>query len=354
MTLRWHCSYNGAVTRVWRRGAITALFASACFLGLVSAAAADELVDAGPAPVVKVWLDTGKLTVETWDNPTVLVTSRGQVTVDHMSAQQAGPAPRSISVVSQSIPGPNGSVTLPAESFVLPKLGDGHQAVVASGSGDTTVEIPRGTALVVAHVRRGRVTLSNYDGAFVAHVRTGAVVLDRVSGTGFAEVMRGPVVADHSTFTRLRVRTALGNMLFRGCTSHQIEATSAYGSIVYDNGRFQPGLAHFESEHGNVALGVRGSAQIGAHSGSGHIVSKFANDAQINGNGRDAQASVRGGGPMVTTNARNGSVFLYNGSMRAHPELQRDLLQGRPASPAFRALEGGQTARPQARPHAPP
>ena len=27
---------------------------------------------------------------------------------------------------------------------------------------------------------------------------------------------------------------------------------------------FQPGLARFESEHGNVALGVSGGAQIGA------------------------------------------------------------------------------------------
>ena len=73
-------------------------------------------------------------------------------------------------------------------------------------------------------------------------------------------------------------------MTFRGCTSHQIEASSKYGSIVYDNGKFQPGLARFESDHGNVALGVRGGAQIGAHSGSGHIVSTFHNGAPANGN----------------------------------------------------------------------
>ncbi len=208
--------------------------------------------------------------------------------------------------------------------------------------------IPRGTALVIAHVRQGGVQISNYNGAFVAQVHNGGIHLDHVSGTGFAQVLRGPVVADQSNFTRVRVRTAMGNMLFRGCTSNQIEATSKYGSIVYDNGRFQPGLAHFESEHGNVALGVAGNAQIGAHSGSGHIVSHFENNgAQVNGNANDAQATVQGGGPIVTTNARNGSVYLYNGSMRAHPAVQQDMLQGRPVPPVYRPIAA---PRPQGQP----
>ena len=108
------------------------------------------------------------------------------------------------------------------------------------------------------------------------------------------------IEATNSSFDRLRVRTATGNMFFRGCSSQQIQATSNYGSIVYDNGDFQAGLARFESDHGNVALGVRGGAQIGAHSGSGHVVSNFQDGAFVQGNPETKQATVGGGGPVVT------------------------------------------------------
>jgi hypothetical protein len=121
------------------------------------------------------------------------------------------------------------------------------------------------------------------------------------------------------------VRTATGDELFQGCTSHQIQATSAYGSIVYDNGDFQPGLARFESEHGNVALGVRGGAQIGAYSGSGHVISNFDDATNVHGATNSKQATVGGGGPVVTAASKNGSVYLYNGSMNDHPQVRQEL-----------------------------
>jgi hypothetical protein len=202
----------------------------------------------------------------------------------------------------------------------LPQLqGSSHDAIVANGSGDTTITVPRGTALVTARVGTGQLKLNDYRGAFITQVRSGGIALDRVSGSGYAEALSGPVNATNSTFDRLRVRTATGNMMFRGCTSHQIEATSKYGSIVYDNGKFQPGLARFESEHGNVALGVRGGAQIGAHSGTGHVVSTFHNN----------NASR----PVVTAVSKHGSVFLYNGSAGAHPRMREEMRNGFAATP---------------------
>jgi DUF4097 and DUF4098 domain-containing protein YvlB len=187
------------------------------------------------------------------------------------------------------------------------------------------ITIPRGTAMVMAHLRAGHLNINNYRGIFITHVRSAAITLNNVSGTGYVESLRGRIVATNSSFDRLRVRTATGNVLFQGCTSHQIQASSVYGSIVYDNGDFQPGLARFESEHGNVALGVRGSAQIGAHSGSGHVVSSFQDDANVHGDPTTKQATVGGGGPVVTATSKNGSVYLYSGSINDHPHVREEL-----------------------------
>ncbi len=227
---------------------------------------------------------------------------------------------------SQRVQTEHGLVVLPAESFVLPELAPiPHDAIIANGTGNVTIMIPRGTAMVLAHQRAGHLTISNYSGVFIAHSHRATISLDRVSGTGFVESLRGRILATSSSFERLRVRTATGDMYFRNCTSHQIQANSAYGSIVYDDGHFQPGLARFESDHGNVALGVNGGAQIGAHSGSGHVVSNFRNEADVRGNHATKQARVRGGGPVVTATSKNGSVYLYSGSMRDHPRVRQEL-----------------------------
>ena len=179
--------------------------------------------------------------------------------------------------------------------------------------------------MVMVQLRAGHLTFNNYHGIFVAHARAAGVTLNNVGGTGFVESLRGRVVAKNSSFDRLRVRTATGDMLFQGCTSHQIQATSTYGSIVYDNGNFQPGLARFESEHGDVALGVRGNAQIGAYSGAGHVVSNFQDDTQVRGDPTTKQATVGGGGPVVTASSKNGAVYLYSGSMNEHPYVRQEL-----------------------------
>jgi hypothetical protein len=288
---------------------------------------ADEQFDVGPSPVLNLHVSRGQVTIQTWDRPQVLISSSQPAEAYHLYSPEVEPGiPKQIQIASDQIKTAAGdTVTLPAESFVVPDLpGNDHDAVVARGSGKMTITIPRGTAMVIAQQRAGHLTINNYHGVFVAHARGAGVSLNGVSGTGFVESLRGRVVATNSTFDRLRVRTATGDMLFQGCTSQQIQATSAYGSIVYDNGDFQPGLARFESEHGNVALGVRGNAQIGAHSGAGHVVSSFEDDAQVRGDPTTKQATVGGGGPVVTASSKNGSVYLYSGSMNDHPHVRQE------------------------------
>jgi hypothetical protein len=303
------------------------LFALLSCLALAAPAGADEQFDVGPAPVLNVNVSRGQVTIQTWDRPQILIESENSPNVRHLTSAEVDPGiPKQMQMSAHRIATEHGPVTLPAESFVLPDLPGGqHDAIVARGSGNMIILIPRGTALIIAHLRAGRLSINNYHGVFITHVRQAEISLNNVSGTGFVESLRGRVVATNSTFDRLRVRTATGNMLFQGCTSQQIQATSTYGSIVYDDGNFEAGLARFESEHGNVALGVRGNAQIGAHSGAGHVVSSFADDAQVRGDPTTKQATVGNGGPVVTATSRNGTVYLYNGSMNEHPHVRQEL-----------------------------
>lgn len=324
---RSRCRYNGAVHDGWRRGAVVTLLAVLVSLPFAVPARADETVDVGPSPVLNIHVVRGKVTVQTWDRQQVLISSDNPIDVRHIAASEveAG-VPKQLQIASQRIVTPHGPVELPLESFVLPELpGNQHDAVMAQGTGNVTITIPRNTAMIIAHVRAGHLTLDNYHGIFVARARAAGISLNHVGGTGFVESLRGRIDATDSSFDRLRVRTAVGDMLFQGCTAQQIEATSSYGSIVYDNGQFQPGLARFESEHGNVALGVSGGAQIGAYSGSGHVFSNFSNDADVRGDPTTKQATVGGGGPVVTATSKNGSVYLYSGSMNDHPRVRQEL-----------------------------
>ncbi|MBV9718649.1 MAG: hypothetical protein JOZ77_04975 [Candidatus Eremiobacteraeota bacterium] len=319
--------YNGFVYGGWWRGALVTLAASMCCLAYAAPVRADEQLDVGASPVLNVNVTRGQVTIQTWDRPQIEISSENQADVRHFPPSDVDPGiPKQMQMPSHEIQTEHGPVTLPAESFVLPELPGGpHDAVVVRGAGRMTIMIPRATAMVIAHLRAGHLNLTNYHGVFVTHVRSAEIFLDHVGGTGYVESLRGGIVAIDSTFDRLRARTASGSMFFQRCTSHQIQATSTYGSIVYDNGDFQAGLARFESEHGNVALGVRGSAQIGAHSGAGHVISSFDDGAQVRGDPTTQQATVRGGGPVVTATSKNGSVYLYSGSMNEHPHVRQEL-----------------------------
>jgi hypothetical protein len=273
----------------------------------------------------------GTLIVHTWNQPQVHVSSTQSVIAQHFTSNEVQGALRGgdIPIFSTSVQSPSGPITLPAEDFAVNSLAGGqHDGVTIFGgaSGATvTLTVPADTALLWANVGRGRVEFQDYHaGSFVARVHNGSIQAQNAGGEGFMEVGRGPIQVANSSFDRLRARTAVGNISFEHCYARQIEVSSITGNVLYDDGSFAPGLARFESQQGNVALGVSGGGvQIGAHSGDGQIYQSFDRPSQIRGSANDAQAVVDGGGPVVTASSERGHVFLYNGSLKAHPDMRK-------------------------------
>ncbi len=324
----------GAYNWMMRRAVLLAMLLAA----VAAPASADPiLLQTGAVPVVNISLQSGSITVKTWNRDAVQVDGPAGVSAEHLNADVVGRRiPRQYPVWSQTVRTARGDASLPAEVWVLPHLSSGpHDAVVIRGDGDTVVTVPAGTAFVLARAfGKSGIDLGGYrNGAFFLTARAGAVSLHDVSGTGFVQTARGRILAVNSSFDRLRARNGIGDILFSNCASQQIEVTSVFGSIVYDDGTFAPGLARFESTAGDVALGVGGNAQIGAHTGTGTVETEFAGRASVSGRGGDARANVGAGGPAVTASSGSGTILLYDGSLRDHPGLAR-------RAPNLRAIFG--------------
>ena len=177
---------------------------------------------------------------------------------------------------------------------------------------------------MLANVRSGSVTVDGFTGtAFVAHVTAGEVHLNNVSTTAAVQVNNGPLFIANSAFPRLRLRTGRGNVFMNNCRASQIQVTSLTGSILFDNGMFDPGLAHFETDRGSIAIGVTSGTQIDAHSSAGRIFYDIGSDGNVNRSPNDAQALLDGGGPVVTASSVNGAVLFYRGSLHQYPQLER-------------------------------
>ncbi|HEY8312667.1 MAG TPA: hypothetical protein VIG51_00720 [Candidatus Baltobacteraceae bacterium] len=347
-----HYVHHSALARKAAAGALALAF---ILIAPAPAATPPQILSAGKAPVLNVQVRQGSVTITTWGRPEVGVSAPDGVDVRHYDAQQvAGTLRRgAISFVSRTVNSRDGAVTLPGETFSLASVSAGpHEGVDVRSTANTPVDIqisvPADTALVVTRIGRGKVTLQNYrGGTFAMSVHTGGIFLQRVGGNGYAQVVRGPIVAIDSSFDQLRARTAVGNVLFERCSTRQIQVSSIEGSIVYDNGSFAPGLARFESQRGNVAVGVgAGNAQIGAHSSSGKVYSNFDRRAGVTGNGTDTQATLGTGGPVVTASSQSGSVYLYDGSFAQHRKRV-----GNAWRPMARAIHRTRAFRP---PHRPP
>lgn len=313
-------TYNRLVAIAWRALA-GFLFAFACIAAAAPPARADSQTFAtGNDPIV--WAQIpgqGGITVKTWNRPEVRVDGDPGITIKyfaHVGAHQLPP----ITFFAATVQTSSGPLTLEPEPFVPPPFDPaGHAAVRVGGSGQATITIPADAPFLVARVRSGEISIHGFHGgAFVAQVGAGSIRLNGVGGTGAVQANAGPVIATNSTFDRLRARTARGNMFFENCTARQIEATSLLGTIVYDDGAFAPGIARFESERGNIAIGVRGGAQIQAHSASGTV---------------NSEGSIAAG-PTVTATSRTGNIVYYSGQLRSHPHLVRSI--GRAATRRFR------------------
>jgi hypothetical protein len=340
MTRRCGGAYNWAM----RRAVVLAMMLAAVAIP----ASADPIVlQTGAVPLVNILLKSGSITIRTWNRDAVQIEGPAGVGAQHLDPDLvARRIPHQYPAWAQTVKTARGDASLPAEVWVLPQLSAGpHDAVVIRGDGDTVVTVPTGTAFVLARAfGKDGIDLGGYrNGAFFLTTRAGTISMHDVSGTGFAQTARGPILAVDSSFERLRARNGIGQIFFSNCASQQIEVTSVFGSIVYDNGTFAPGLARFESTGGDVALGIGGNAQIGAHTGTGTVATEFAGRANVSGHGGDARATVGNGGPAVTASSGSGTILLYDGSLRDHASLAQ-------RAPSLRRLFGNPRARRGAKP----
>ena len=335
MNARRAKSYNEAMGLAWRALA-GLLFASLCAAGAIDSARADtQTIATGVDPIVLTQIQgAGTVTVRTWDRPEVSIEADDTINVQHVAHIAAHQLPP-ITFFAADVQTADGPLTLEPEPFVPPPFDPaGHDLVRLTGTGNVTMHVPATTPFLVTRVRTGAISIDGFHGGtFVAQMGAGQIHLNNVGGTGAVQANAGPIVATNSNFDRLRIRTARGPMYFDNCSARQIEATSLLGTIVYDNGAFQPGLARFETERGSIALGVRGGAQVAAHSESGVV---------------DSEGSI-GAGPAVTATSRSGNVVYYDGALRDHPKLAQRL-QPRAVNRAEQLEKGGpprKTRRPK-------
>jgi hypothetical protein len=315
------------VATIWRR-ALAGLLSLFVFLGFDGSALAQSQLPSTGSPFVVVQLDSGAVTVHTWTRPTVGIEADPSITYNHAPPRivEGRMRQQSIMLWSQTIKTQQGEqLSLPPEPFPLPPFAPGdHDAYIVRGEGDVTLDVPESTPLIVINIKLGTATVEGYHGTLVAHIGGGQVHLNDDSGTVAAQVNNGPFFANNSNFERIRLRTGRGNILMTNCRASQIAVTSLMGSILFDNGSFDNGIARFETDRGIVAIGVNGAAQIEAHSGNGRIVLDNG-DAAVQRSASDAQATFEAGGPVVTASSTNAAVFLFRGSLRDHPNLLRQL-----------------------------
>jgi len=272
------------------------------------------------------------ITVKTWDRNAVQVDwPDGEPFTAFKGSQNwiGAPVPIPGRPVKEKIsPGNFVDAALPSEEFPITGVAIGlHDSIrikedapppdlvrSTTDFSHVTVTIPTSAKIVELQDGRGDVFLSDYRGNTFVSGGGARVVLTNVSGDAFVQSMFGHLYALDSNFDHLRARSNGADLVFERCHIKQIEASTLTGSIVYDNGSFEPGLARFESDRGNVALGVSGNAQLGAHVQDGHIFSTFSGRSAVTG-ANDGSAVVGNGGPLVNATSAHGNVYMYEGSI---------------------------------------
>ena len=292
------------------------------------AVAGSTSVDAGDQAVVNV-IVRGRgndVVVRVWDRPNVQVDSGDETApvVDrHVVAFGTGRFPLVQQIPPQLYGMPAGGPgALPPEEFPFAGFRPGTHDVVSVAAAEGSrlvVTVPATTGILVLRVGGGQTTIEGYRGANLFVVQNqGRVQLTGATTTAFVQMNYGAFYASDGTFDRIRVRGIAAHDVFERCRSKQIEATSVTGSIVYDGGAFDPGLARFESQTGSIALGVTSPAQLSGRSTEGHVLTLFdrrgAASVEQRGEG-EATATVGGGGPLVNAISGRGNVYFYDGSL---------------------------------------
>lgn len=281
--------------------------------GGVAAAQTTRELGTSATPAIRVQVRQGQVTIRTWNRAQVEVTSDAPVDARVLAPGAVGRLlAGDIEIFATKVRSPHGALQLPAEQFSLESVPDRpHDGVIIRAkNANATITVPAGAALIVAGVGRGRLSIDSYrGGTFIARIHNGTVTLHSMSGSGFVEAARGAIDVRDSSFDRIRARTALGPILFERCRARQIEVSAIQGNVIYDDGAFTPGMARFESQHGNVAIGIAngGSALLDSHSTSG-----------------DTRARIGNGGPEITASTPSGQIFFYSGNLQRHPDMARE------------------------------
>jgi hypothetical protein len=342
---------SSSVPRVIAAGVFFMFWALAAGLASASTIA----YDVGDQALVRLFARSASVTVKTWDRSTVLVEwNDGDPLVPFKGTQLV--ASTTFPILAQEVreyQGPAGLVMalLPPEDFPVPGLALGLHDLVrvqeiappagidrpAAELSHVTLTIPASTRVLDVRIGRGDLAVSDYRGTTFAYVNQAtAVNFVRVGGDAFVQALNGHFYAVDSNFNRLRVRSNHASLVFERCHIKEVDATSLTGNIVYDNGTFEAGLAHFSSDRGNVALGVSGSAQFAGHSQDGRVFSMQGTrtTAALN----DTTAAFGSGGATVTASSNRGNVFFYDGSLADRRALDQ------PWRPMYGALMGERRA----------
>jgi hypothetical protein len=339
------------------------------FLHPAVASAASSSFAVGDQGVVSVWAGArSAITIKAWDRPNVQFdTDDEQVQVLRRPATfgtPQNPLTVSIPLANIMVRDPAGGTspgTLPPEDFPYAsdfRAGVHDQVRIVTHTGThITVMVPATTAILDTRIRGGAglISIDDYHGGtlFVGS-QGGRTQITNVMSAAFVQMMNGQLDVTDSSFDRLRARGNNVNMVFEHNRARQIEVTTVSGSIVYDNGTFDPGLARFESTNGSIAIGVATNAQVAARSADGHVYSMWDRRTPIDQRSPgEASATIAGGGPVVNAVTAHGNVYLYDGAFATRHTIPtewqpvREALQepeGRREAPdafrRFRALRG--------------
>ena len=304
----------------------------ACSIGAAAPAlAGTSSFDVGEQAVVNVLVRGrgNQVTVRVWDRPTVQVdyADEGAPSMDKQSIPFGTPRfPLAQQVPlqfyaardkdGQIVPGaPLAPEVFPYASF-RPGPHDAVNVVAPEGS-RLVVTVPAATGILSLRIGGGQTVLEGYRGANLFILQNqGRIQLTGVTTTAFVQMNYGAFYAADGNFDRIRIRGIAAHDVFEHCRTKQIEATSITGSILYDGGSFDPGLARFESQSGNIALGVNSPAQLVGRSQDGHVYTQFSRSTSVDQRAEgEATATVGGGGPLVNAISSRGNVFFYEGTL---------------------------------------
>jgi hypothetical protein len=363
MTVAGQASYDRAVAAVrdaLRRAAVGLALLAGVLLPAPARAASSSFA-LGEQAVLQVYAgNLSTVTIRGWDRPNVQLDTDDETVqvvrrpVVFGSAQN--PLSVSIPLATVAVHDPLGgaiigSTTLPPEDF--PYASDfragTHDTVriVAAPRSHLTVMVPATVAILEARILRGggNVSVDDYHGGTLFVVSGGGrTALTDDTSAAFLQSLNGHVSIVDSSFDRIRARGNTATFAFERTRARQIEVTTISGSIVFDDGTFDPGLARFESTYGQIAIGVAGGAQVEARSSDGRVYDLWDRRTPTDQRSdSEASATIAGGGPVVNAVTGHGNVFLYDGSLdtrRVLPPEWRQIRQ-KLRQPGLRVAPGG-------------